>query len=84
VQFVSLEALRDTYHCIQAIQNTSAGHSISVVEFTTPVGTAIATSQTEVEATLSTTLQTHFTKAHGSPFLKWVCKVVLRVASTSV
>jgi len=40
------------------------------MEYTTPLGNAIATSQAEVEATLSALLKTCFTRAHGSPFLK--------------
>ncbi len=69
-RLVSLEALRDTYRRIRAIRNASAGRSISAVEFTTPTGTAVATSRTAVEATLSASLQKRFTRARGSPFLQ--------------
>jgi len=67
---VSLEALCDTYHQIWVIKNASAGKSILAVEFTTPFGTEITTSRVAVEVTLSTSLKTWFTRAHGSPFLK--------------
>jgi len=59
--FVSLKALCDTYHCIQAIQNLSAGCSILAVEYSTPTANKITTSQAAVEATLSASLQTWFT-----------------------
>jgi len=67
---LSLEALQDTYHHIQAIQNLSTGWFIAAVEFLTPVGTTVATSWVEVESVLSLSLQIWFTQAHSSPFLQ--------------
>jgi len=67
---LSLEAIWDTYCQIQAIRNLSTSWCILVVEFSTPEGMAVATSCQEVEDALSSSLQTRFTRVHGSPFLK--------------
>ena len=45
------------------------GQSISLVEYSSPMGMVLATSQSKDVAALSSTLQTHFKNAHGSPFL---------------
>jgi len=68
-RLVSLELLRDSYHHIRALRNQQAGRSISVVEYSTPNGQALALSHQDVERELSIALSTRFTTAHGSPFL---------------
>jgi len=68
-RLVSLEALHESYCHIQTIQNHLAGCSISLVKYSPPAGTVLPTSHTEVEAALSTALQSCFTCAHRSPFL---------------
>jgi len=45
------------------------GHSITAVEYSSPTGTVLATSHSDVEAALSNTLQARFKGAHSSPFL---------------
>jgi len=66
---VSLEAIHDSYHHIRAIRQQLLGCSISSVEYSSPKGTVLASSHSDVKAALSSTLQTWFQNAHSSPFL---------------
>jgi len=68
-RLVSLEVLRNSYRRIRAIKQQSLGRSITAVKYSSPSGTVLATSRSDVEAALSHTLQACFKGAHGSPFL---------------
>ncbi len=67
---VSLKALHNSYHHIWAICQQLMGCSISLVEYSSPMGTVLATSRSEVETAPSSVLQTCFKNVHGSPFLQ--------------
>jgi len=50
---ISLEVLHDSYRHICTIKQQSMGHSITAVKYSSPSGTVLATSHSEVEAALS-------------------------------
>jgi len=68
-KLMAIEKTRDAYHQIWALKGCKTGNSISQVEIDTPSGTEILLGQQAIEHQLCQSLQTCFTKAHGSPFL---------------
>jgi len=68
-KMVSLERLRESFCQIHALKGLKLGSSISQVEIQGPLGPQIVSNWTSVENALCHSLQQHFTKAHGSPFL---------------
>jgi len=68
-KLVAAEKTREAYRRIRVLKGCKMGNSISQVEIDTPTGPHILSSRQEIEAQLCNSLQTRFTKAHGSPFL---------------
>jgi len=68
-KLVAVEKMRDAYRHIQMLKGCKMGNSISQVEIDTPTGPQILSGRQAIEEQLCSSLQTRFTKAHGSPFL---------------
>jgi len=68
-KLASMEWKRDAFHQIKALKGTPFCTNISQVEIMELQGPQLVSSQQAMEQALCQSLQSCFTKAHGSPFL---------------